>query len=214
MLALGASSAFAERTFDSIVTPFNGPTSVDFGADGNVWISDHGQLNKPPGQEGVYEYTPFPSQTLLDAPDTKIEGSLGIQLAVDQSTGEVFVAQYNGRNVAILAPNSPSHPCPNAEPYCFSRSWNHINGVFSFEPGIHVAVDNSHSYSRGRVYLSLYQPEDAVEALDPSERPVDFPATASYIDGNTIIGTPSGPLGDVQNITVYSNGNSSVTDTA
>jgi hypothetical protein len=213
MLSVGASSASADRTFDSSITQFNGATSVGFEANGNVWISDHGQLNKPPSQEGVYQYNPYPSQTLLDAPDTLIDGSLGIQLAVDQSNGEIFVAQYNGRNVHILAPNSASHPCPEAEPYCYSRAWDHINGVFSFDPGIHVAVDNSNSYSRGRVYLSLYQPEDAVEALDPAKRPIDFPATASYISDNKLTGTPSSSFGDVQNITVDSSGNIYVTDT-
>ncbi len=96
MLALGASSAFADRTFDSIITPFNGPTAVDFDANGNVWISDRGQLNNPPGQAGLYKYNPYPSRTLLAEPNTYDPWqyySLGIQLAVDQSTNEVFVTQ-------------------------------------------------------------------------------------------------------------------------
>ncbi len=88
-----------------------------------------------------------------------------------------------------------------------------INGIAG-QSGIHIAIDNSNTFSRGRVYLSLESPEDDVEILDAAQRPVDFPATASYIDGNLMTGTPSGSFGDVQNITVDSNGNIYVTDTA
>ena len=93
-------------------------------------------------------------------------------------------------------------------------TWSAINGVNNGQSfgGIHVAVDNSDGQSRGRVYLSLTHPEDDVEALDAERRPVQFPATADYIDGNAITGTPSGPFGEVEHITVDGDGNIYVTD--
>ena len=75
-----------------------------------------------------------------------------------------------------------------------------------------MAVDNSNSYSRGRIYLSLTNPENAVEAFDAERRPVQFPATAPYIDGNAITGTPAGPFGEVEHLTVDELGNIYATD--
>ena len=39
-------------------------------------------------------------------------------------------------------------------------------------------------------------PENDVEVFDAARRPVDFPATASYITDNKLTGTPKGPFGE------------------
>jgi hypothetical protein len=210
VLAHGAVSAFAERTYDSQITGFNDPSSAAFDADGNAWISSAGGTNgipgvNNPGQNGIYKYNPYPSQTLLDLPNTYQPWSfytLELQLAVDDATGEIFVAQSNERTVSIFDKKG-----------VYSHSWNAINGAVQDFDGIHVAIDNTNTFSRGRVYLSLTSPEDDVEVFDAAQRPVDFPATAGYIENNKLLGTPSGPFGQVQNIAVDAEGNLYVTDT-
>jgi sugar lactone lactonase YvrE len=196
-----------ERDYDSRISPFAAPGSVSFDAQGNVWVTDGGQNKNPPGLQGIYLRSPFPSQTILEDPNTNSAWGSGIPLlqgSVNRETGELFVAQSNGRVVFIFDSQGD-----------LLRSWSAINGSSgSFETGaIHVAVDNSNSDSRGRIYLSLSKPEDDVEAVDDQQRPVDFPATASYIKDNRITGTPEGPFGETHFVSVDEEGNIYVTDT-
>ena len=79
--------------------------------------------------------------------------------------------------------------------------------------GANVAIDNSNTFSRGRIYLSIPSPQNDVEVFDAAQRPVDFPATASYIIDNKLTGTPSGPFGSVLNTAVDSSGDLFVFDT-
>ena len=205
-----ATPALANRT---VANHMAGGVSVAFAANNNVWITDTGQegLDNNPGQNGLYEYDAYPSQTLLEVPNTFAVWAfyiLDLQVAVDQENGEVFVAQSNGRSIDIFRENEKGK-------FAYSHSWTAINGdgnCFSCTPILHVAIDNSHTSSRGRVYLSLTSPEDDVEAFDAAERPVDFPATASYISNNKLTGTPSGTFGEVGHVAADNNGNIYVTD--
>ena len=212
LLGLGTGSAFASRDFDSYIagylnknsTEFQSPSSVSFDADGNAWIIDEGRpATGNPGADGLYKYSPYPSQTLLTVPDTHdaLAGSFDLQGAVDQRTGYLYVAQGNGLNINIFDPTG-----------VFLDQWIGFPGGPGIEPHLHVAVDNTNTYSGGRIYIGRVYPGD-VEAVDSDERPVDFPATASYISDNRITGTPSGPFGEVRNVAVDSNGNIFVTDT-
>ena len=216
-----APNAMANRSYNSNIPGFNSPTNVTFDAAGNVWVSDQGHQiphQRNAGSNGIYRYNPFPSQTLLEAPNTyeALGGYiLDLDVAVDQSTGEVFVSQSNGRTVEIFSAASATHPCERGEAICFSHEWTAINGTANgaaASAGIHIAIDNSNTASRGRIYLSLTEPENDVEVFDSGERPVDFPATAKYIKTNKLLGTPSGHFGQVQDVTVDSLGNLYVTD--
>ncbi len=55
-------------------------------------------------------------------------------------------------------------------------------------------------------------PRTTSRLLDAAQRPVQFPATASYIVDNKLTGTPAGPFGEVQTITVDDAGKIYVTD--
>ncbi len=203
ILATDATSAIANRT---LASQMPGGTSVSFDANDNVWLTDEGSSGDEPGHGGLNEYDAYPSQTLLAEPNTFTPWGfsiLDLQAAVDQASNEVFVAQSNGRTVDIFKNDVYSH------------SWTAINGVmpcFSCSGSIHVAIDNTNTYSGGRVYLSLTEPENDVEAFDAAQRPVDFPATANYISNNKLSGTPSGPFGDVGHVAVDAAGNIYVTD--
>jgi hypothetical protein len=217
LLAAGPPAAgAATRAYDSNIHGFSSPSSVGFDAGGRVWVSDAGHYEVDPktGKQnlngnGIYQYDPYPSQTLLTLPNTLSVWSfysLALDLAVDQSNGEIFVGQANGRTVDIFEEDGE-----------YSHTWSAINGTAGggvAQQGIHVAVDNSNGYSRGRIYLSLTAPENDIEAVDAGQRPVPFPATASYIKENKLTGTPAGGFGEVQEVSVDSNGNVYVTDVA
>jgi hypothetical protein len=198
VLALGAAPAQAARSFDSQVigAGTERPFSFDFDSDGDLWIVD--------GSFFLYEYDSYPSQNLLsEVPTQQAFGfsSRDTTGAVDESTDDVFVAQANGRSVAIFREGK------------LLTKWTGINGAPTCCTGdIRVAIDNSSTVSRGRVYLSLAAPENDVEVLDAKQRPVQLPATASYIEGNRIKGTPSGPFGKVGHIAVDDDGNIFVVD--
>jgi len=201
-LAIGAGSAFANRT---LATTMAGGTSMAFDANENVWLTDGGRGDKPPGQAGLYKYDPYPSQTLLAEPNTYVPWQyyiLDLQDAVDQSTNEVFVTQANGDTVDIFS----------GEDGHYLTEWNAINGAPLGFGLIHVGIDNSNTASRGRVYLSLTSPENDVEIFNAAQQPVDFPATASYIHNNVLTGTPAHHFGEVGHVAVGSNGNLFVTD--
>ena len=224
VLALGASTASASRAFDSTMAGFGTIDSVSFDANENVWVIDNGSFNNPlqpgPGQNGLYKFDAYPSQTALATPSTFSAFnffSLGLNGAVDKATDEIFVAQSNGRGVYIFAPQSESTTCKTlpGETYCYTHNWTKINGANRGTlPDIHVAIDNSETFSKGRVYLSLTNPEDDIEAFDSSERRVDFPATASYIEDSKLTGTPAGQFGQVSYVEVDNKGNIYVTDDA
>ncbi len=215
-IALVAASAAAAggRTYNTKIPGFRSPSSVAFNADETLWVSDGGHETAEgqpghdnPGQNGIYKYAAFPSLELLLTPNTLSTWSffsLALQLSVDHATGEVFVSMSNGRTLDIFNEKGEH-----------LRAWSAINGAAgggAAQGGIHVAIDNSDTVSKGRVYLSLSEPENDVEALDAQQRPVDFPATASYLSNNRVTGTPSGPFGEVGNVTVDQDGNLYVTD--
>ena len=206
-LVFGVQPAVAARTYDSQIDGgeggFDTIQGIGFDSTDNLWIVD---LQVGEGnarlQRGVYKYSAYPSLDLLEAPTVPPVFSVGraMHLAVDQETDEVYVSQSNGRRVFIFKNGA------------FNREWNRIDGIYGNQYGIDVAIDNSHSDSRGRVYLSLTYPENDIEVLDSAQRPVELPATTSYIEGNKITGTPSGPFGEVGEIATDAQGNLYVND--
>jgi len=223
-LLLLAAPAFADRPF---ATNFSagvpGVDTLALDASDNVWVTDGGEFNTSqyPGQRGLYEFNAYPSQTLLDPVETNIPVGFyieEIQVAVDQANDELFVANANPRKIDIYDKKETevgkgTHIFRTYHE--FSHSWTNINealSCFNCNTAIHVAVDNSNTYSGGRVYLSLTSPENDVEVFDAQQRPVDFPATASYVSNNKLTGTPAGPFGEVENVTVAFNGDLFVAD--
>ena len=208
LLLLDVGAAVASRTFISKIPEFRETSSVALDAGGNVWVTDAGhETPEPnPGGNGLYEYNPFPSQTLLHTPDTHEPWGfsiLDLQAAIDKQSGIIYVSQSNGRTVDLFTPEGK-----------YIEEWSNIDGTGGVTgAGIHIAIDNTQTSSGGRVYLSLTAPENDVELFDTAERPVDFPATASYIENNKLKGTPSGRFGEVNNVTVDPDGNLYVTDT-
>ena len=180
---------------------YNSAASAAVDAGDNVWITDSGQASKTnPGPNGLYKYDPFPSLNLIATPNTFEpfgHFSLALQMAVDDATGELFVAQSNGRAVFIFAPKGG---CGSVQGRSGRTGLLHPRmdpdqlGNSGSNPKIQVAIDNTDTYSQGRIYLSLNSPENDVEVLDREQRAVDFPAAASYITNNKLTGTPTGQI--------------------
>ena len=144
-LALGAGPASA-RTLAGKMNGFNGAASAAVDGGDNVWVTDFGQASKTnPGPNGIYKYDPFPSLNLLATPNTYESigsSTLELQIAVDDATGELFVAQSNGRSVLIFAPKGGSAQCKEevGEPVCFTHAWTRINSADSFLAAFRTAI--------------------------------------------------------------------------
>jgi hypothetical protein len=210
LLWVGTSSALATRTYDSEITGAGAPdrtggTITHFFDAIRIAIEANDQV-RITNHNALYKYGAYPSQTLLGPqPDlTEAWGIFGIHeltMAANSATGQLYVADWYNRTLyAINANNVAEQP------------WDTSPGGASGGLGLFVAVDNTTTYSGGRLYLSLVSPENVVAAYDAHRRPVDFPATAPYIKGNRLTGTPSGPFGKVGFLAVDTEGNVYVVD--
>ena len=123
------------------IAGFSGPSSVAFDANDNVWITDSGHRhpNRTRAATASTNTTPIPRRRCSATPDTHDPSGiciLDLQVAVDQSNGEVFVAQSNGRTVDIFEPQTAVY---------IRTSGARINGSSTSHghAGIHVAIDNT-----------------------------------------------------------------------
>jgi hypothetical protein len=191
-----APPAFANRTYDSrFVEGFDHPSiAVDAAAD--VFLSNGPEFSK---------YAAYPSHTLLGTGEfqpLRAENARLGSLAVDNATGQIFVAAENyGCDPLVIFDSSGT----------YEEEWNHPGGT-SVCAQAAFAIDNTNTYSKGRIYVSLGEPINDVEVYDAKHRPVDFPASAPYIQANKLTGTPSGTFGHVREVTVGPEGNLYVVD--
>ena len=212
LAVLGASASFAlaARSYDSEITGAGAPdrtggTITSFQSASRIAIERNDQV-RILNRNALYKYDAYPSQTLLGSPPDLTLGwpifnILEFNLAADYATGQLFVAERFSRTLYTVNANNVAE-----------QPWDTSPGVASEGFGLFVAVDNTNSYSGGRLYLSLVAPENVVAVYDNQRRPVDLPATASYIKGNRLTGTPAGPFGKVGYLAVDTEGNIYVVD--
>ncbi len=197
-LALTATPAFADRTYDSQIGGFVNPAGVTLDSADHVWVSDTGNKGL------ISEYDAYPSQTLLSQQSGggqfKCGGFYILSLAVG-SNGDLYAADSCGLSIDIFEPSGYFLPPP----------WT---GFGSNLVDLYVATDNSGQPSDGRVYLStpeenVYPYVGAIKAFDPNHNEVNFTAAEPYVSGSEIIGTPSGYFGSrgLTRIDVDGNGN-------
>ena len=147
---LGRELGRRERTFDSQIARFNGASSVAFDANGNVWITDMGSSTNRPGQDGLYKYDAYPSQTLLDVPNTYDPwgysvGTAGGRRSVHRRGLRRPVERAHRRHLRRRRRISSASGARHQR----SRRWPRLRQV-STSPST-----TRNTYSRGRVYLSL-----------------------------------------------------------
>jgi hypothetical protein len=102
--------------------------------------------------------------------------SLIESIAVSRLTDELYVA--SGAHVLVFSASSGD----------FVEQWS-----TTFGEDVHLAIDNSSNTSAGTVYVDAE--ENGVRAYTGIGAPAIFTATGSYILGNELTGTPSGPFG-------------------
>ena len=193
-MSITAAPALAERTYDSQITGLTNPVGAAFDSGDNFWVSQ-----PEAGGGAIFKYDPYPSQTKL-AEQTG-EGHYGAtyiqSIAVDSFNGFLYVADSGPESIDVFNTAEPSGQK-------FVEQWS-VGGGYD-----HVAIDNSGGASNGRVYVS--KASEGVVAFDAGHNPVNFSASASYISGDEITGTPSGNFGRAWNLAVDAEGNIYVVD--
>ena len=117
-------------------------------------------------------------------------------MAINNSSGDVYIATSERPSVAGWV-------------WVFTAKGEYVerwNVPFPGERYPNIAVDNSGESTQGDVYLT--RANGTIAALGPGGQAVPFSATAEYISGNEITGTPKGAFpGPLGGITVDPNGN-------
>jgi hypothetical protein len=207
--------AAATRGFDAAITgetppsapvpgPFVQPYGVGSDSSGGVWISDPSvfssfEPNRRFRSGAITHYDREGGYVSQQTGEIVFEGAPEFirSLAVSYLTGELYVAYVRPADVAAFEEDG-------------SLAARFVAGLAG-SGEISVAADNSAAGSRGRIY-TVSNGDDHVRAFNGSGEPEDFEAVKSYISGNTITGTPSGPFGDSRRIAVGPHGEIYVSD--
>ena len=192
-----ASSAFAARTYDSQLTEANGTafsTPIGLAVDGsdNLWVSDT-------GTSLVSKFDSSGGFLAQNDGTGSWAGSPWIQdLAFGNGASLVYVVDSNFDDLWGL----------NLDTTYASVNLNDgLGGGCCF---IRASVDNSGDANDGDIYVGG---NGVVTRIDGSEAASNFSASASYISGNQITGTPDGAFGGVGDVAVDTNGDVYVADT-
>jgi len=183
LAAPSAASAAATRNFDTQISgltppsapvqgPFRSPYGVAIGPADNAWVLDE-------GTSALSELNPSGGYL------SQITGAGSRRLAINRSTGEIYTVAGDGPNaIGVYASNG--------------ALLRQISFGYSGCGEIAIAVDNSGGAGgpgegeQGRLYVTYNCSVRGVQALDPNGNPVNFSASAGYIFGNEITGTPAG----------------------
>ena len=178
-----AASAAATRYFDTQLTGLTPPTAPVHGPFGapTVWrsvpLTTSGSSMKAPARSL--------SSAPLVATSPRSRGGLPSSGRRSLNRGNLRRRRRNGANAIGVYSASGA----------FLR---HIAFGYSGCGEIAIAVDNSGGAGgpgegeQGRLYVTYNCSVRGVQALSPSGSPVDFSASAGYIFGNEITGTPAG----------------------
>ncbi len=197
-LSFAATPAFAEdtyaRNYESQITGFGLTGGISIDPAGHPWIAD----SQPPL---VGEYAAFPSLAKIGEQDGQGHFhefiSSYANAAIDGVNGYLYAADTGQEaNIQVFDPTN------------FVEEWS-IAGGTSW-----VGIDNSGGPSNGRIYVATYIPAK-LEAFEPGHVSAAFscqPPACSYVEGNTITGTPGGSFGSLYDADVDANGNIYVLD--
>ncbi len=182
------------RNYEAQITGFGLTGGISIDPAGHPWVAD----SQPPL---ISEYAAFPSLARIG--EQGGQGHFGERIssyanaAVDGVNGYLYAAD-TGENANIQVFN----------PTNFVEEWP-ISGGTSW-----IGIDNSGGPSNGRIYVATYNPAK-LEAFEPGHVPAAFscqPPACSYVEGNTITGTPGGSFGLLYDAAVDANGNIYVLD--
>ena len=191
VLALTATSAFAERTFESQITGFNSAYGIAIDGSENVWIDDYGNSGN------IYEYSS--TNTFLGSRTS--EGHYGgniHSIAIDNSTGRLYVADSGPVYVDVFKSGLGE----------YLETWHTENSC-----GLDYVAVADGGTAKGTVYVARScSGAQHIQALKGADEAANFSGTASYISENHITGTPTGEIGNISNIATDAEGNIYVVD--
>ena len=187
-LSLSATPALAARTLESQITGVAGSQGIVVDASGNIWTVANHELK---------EFAPSPSHTQLTSVQLQ-GGTKYYSLAIRDETGEIYAFNHNGGDLDVFDSNGHLE-------HEFGKEGAEAGG---FPLG---TVDNTQGPSGGRLY-AVRNNYTTVVSLDSQLHPRPFPATAPYVDGNTLTGTPAGPFENISDVNVDAQGNLYVVD--
>ena len=181
---------FAGRTYESqLTTELATPLAAATDSANNAWIGDAGG--------GIYKFNSANERLAehITGSSFSCNGERVYSLAVDESDDDLYAATSCGDTVDR-----------------FSSTGTLLNTLGPFGNGnVFVAVDNTSGPNKGRVYAA--ETEGAtVNSVDSSGNPVEFTASASYISGNQLTGTPSAHFGAPVGVAVATSGDILVVD--
>ncbi len=182
------------RNYEAQITGFGLAGGINIDPAGHPWIAD----SQPPL---INEYAAFPSLAKIGEQDGQGHFHESISsyanAAIDGVNGYLYAADTGQEaNIQVFDPTN------------FVEEWS-IAGGTSW-----VGIDNSGGPSNGRIYVATYNPAK-LEAFEPGHVPAAFscqPPACSYVEGNTITGTPGGSFGSLYDADVDANGNIYVLD--
>jgi hypothetical protein len=192
-LVPSASADTYARNYEAQIAGFGHAAGISIDPAGHPWIADSDEHLSTL----IAEYAPFPSLTRIAEQNGQghfnQSGSGYVNAAIDGVNGDLYVAN-TGAGIQVF------------DPVNFLEEWS--------TDGLVVAADNSGGSANGRIYVASYG-EGRVKAFEPGQVPAPFSCGApcsSYVEGNVITGTPSGPFGNPYDIEVDEHGNIFVMD--
>ena len=164
---------------------------------------------------GIYKYNPYPSQTTLRCPEHLARVGfyiLDLQAAVDQSkparSSSLNPTGARSRYSHPTSADARRNICYHAQLDAHQRRTPASTACRT----IHVAIDNTNTYSKGRVYLSLTSPENDVEVVRRRPAAGRLPGHRQLHQRQQTDRHAQRPFGQVGYVAVDSQGNIYVTD--
>jgi hypothetical protein len=208
-LAIGAPAAQAKlvRPYESQITgtcptagtcepaeviPFSLISAVTVDGSGDLWVADR-------GVQAVDKFDPAGAFALQSSGEGHFSGSIE-GLAYSAAADEVFVADSAHDDLWGIDPADGSYTGVDLRPLGAGECCS-----------IKVAADNSAGASDGDLYVAALQ-ETKVVRVQTDGAAAPFSVSASYITGNELTGTPTGPFSEPSAVAVDSAGHLFIAD--
>jgi hypothetical protein len=177
--------------------PFSRPWGLAIGPADSIWVTDTDRAGVISAYDSLGGF--LSQQTGLG--QFTQNGEFIRNLSLSHSTGNLYVVEGATNELQI-----------------FDDTGDFIGEFTVGTPGngeVGVALDNSGGPTQGRIYTDSNS-DRRVRAFEPEATSVtevhEFTASATYIEGNKITGTPAGPFAEANGIATDSQGNIYVGD--
>lgn len=188
--------------------PIGGGLTTD--AEDNLWVGAEtpGHPGKPPFAFGQFAPAYFPGENAffqtLEFEDPEANVTQLKSIAINRSTGHFYLTGNGYYNI-----KEPGTVYRGGFLEEFDRAGTFIKQLGSFESPVTIAVDNSAEPTAGSVYVAHGNDPSTpygdgkpqgIQKFSSALAEVPFSATAPYIEGSEIIGTPPAAAGGCEGL--------------